>query len=218
MSITKLQKVIYIAWLCDNLISYSNVTAEVCTTCAGDKSLSQCPHPACWKQGSHVNTPACFPFMSSPTPHFLLSAVSGPVLGGKHRDQTSGHMRNESGALCRPGARPPGLLAWGESNTWHLSPHIPFTANPTPIPCMGKLKRNLNTAQTQTLVLLVLSNNSPGKTSCPYRERYMNTHALYKHLRIEIKHHPFFQKLKGLKGNSAIHCHVSSFSSGVVKP
>lgn len=45
-------------------------------------------------------------------------------------------------ALCvGPGIRPPGLLAWGESNTWHLSPHIPFTTSPTPSPCMGDFKK-----------------------------------------------------------------------------
>lgn len=90
------------------------------------------------KQGSHANTPACFRFMSSPTPHFLLSAVSGPALSGKGQDQTSGHMRNESGALCRPGIRPPGLLAWGESNTWHLSPPHPLYNQPDPQSLYGR--------------------------------------------------------------------------------
>lgn len=79
-------------------------------TCAGDKSLSLCPHPCakqpvCSKQGSHVNTPACFPFVSSPTPHFLPSAVSGPALGGNTQDQTSGHMRSVSGAAGLAGRR-----------------------------------------------------------------------------------------------------------------
>lgn len=90
------------------------------------------------KQASHANTAACFPFMSSPTPHFLLCAVSGPVLGGKHWDQTSGHMRNESSALfapalghrrCKPGENQTPGICHPTSPLQSTRPSVPVWEN-----------------------------------------------------------------------------------------
>lgn len=139
-------------------------------TCTGDDRS----HSPCGKeQAFHANTQQ----PAFPSCHHLLHISSSvlflaPALGGKHWDQTSGHMRNESGTLCRSGSRPPGLLRClrrikhlafvTPTSPLFLSFFFFFTVGPTPWSLCGKtLKRHLHTAETKTQVLLVLSNNSP---------------------------------------------------------
>lgn len=130
------------------LVQVTNHSAAAHIQCAKPKVLMLTRQPA---------FPSCHHLLHISSSLLFLAQCS--VEKAEIKQVVTWEMR---AALCvGPGIRPPGLLAWGESNTWHLSPHIPFTTNPTPSPGMGELMAFTYMAEkkktTQFLLVLITS-------------------------------------------------------------